>query len=416
VIPADVRRRHVLRLITRLNVGGPARQALLLTRRLDDDFPTVLAAGQCAAGEVELSDPAVTVRRVPLVRPVRPETDARALQVVRRLLVESRASVVHTHMAKAGAIGRLAATTVWPRPRTVHTFHGHVLDGYFRPAVESAFTTVERRLARQTDALVAVSPEIREALLDLGIGTESQIHVIPLGFDLSSFLAVERPAGTLRAHLGLAADVPLVGVLGRLVPIKDNETLLAAVARLPGVHLAVVGDGELRGALSSTAARLGIAGRVHFTGWWPDVAAAMSDVDVVALTSRNEGTPVSLIEASASARPVVATRVGGVADVVKDGVTGFLAHPGDADEVAGLLRRLLDDPDARRRLGEAGRQEVRHRFSQERLLKDIRELYAELCSRPVDPTVSGARGGNARWGRAARPGPSGSGRTSGASR
>lgn len=369
---------RVLRLITRLNVGGPARQALLLTRHLQGDFPTTLAAGFPAPSEGELSHPEVEVRRVPFVRPVRPEVDARALQAVRRLMVETRASIVHTHMAKAGTIGRLAATTVSPRPRTVHTFHGHVLDGYFHPVIGSAFTKVERRLARQTDALVAISPEIRDALLSLRIGTPSQIQVIPLGLDLGSFLAVERPAGTLRAQLGLAPEVPLVGVFGRLVPIKDNETLLAAVARLPGVHLAVVGDGELRAALTAGAARLGIAGRVHFTGWWSDVAAAMSDVDVVALTSRNEGTPVSLIEASAAGRPVVATRVGGVPDVVKDAVTGYLARPGDAGEVAGLVRRLLDEPDARRAMGEAGRREVRDRFSQERLLGDIRDLYSSL--------------------------------------
>ena len=374
--------RRVLRLITRLNVGGPARHALLLTRQLADHFPTTLAAGQCAASEGELCDADVAVERVPLVRSLQPDADVRALKAVRRLIVEHRPAILHSHMAKAGTVGRLAARTVSRPPRTIHTFHGHVLDGYFKPAVQSAFTTVERQLARHTDVLIAVSPEIRDALLDLGIGRPAQFHVIPLGLDLRPFLAVSRPAGTLRAQLGIGPEVPLVGVLGRLVPIKDLGTLLEAIARLPDVHLAVVGDGELREVLVRRAAEMGLADRVHFTGWWSDVAAAMSDVDVVALTSRNEGTPVSLIEAFACGRPVVATRVGGVPEVVKDGVTGHLAGPGDAEQIAGLLRRLLDDPDARRRMGEAGREDVRDRFSHERLVRDIRDLYADLCSSP----------------------------------
>lgn len=385
--PNEGQGRKVLRLITRLNVGGPARQALLLTRDLADEFPTTLAAGRCAASEGELSDPAVPVRPVPLVRPLQPDADIRALGAVRRLLVEHQPAILHSHMAKAGSIGRLAARTMPRRPRTVHTFHGHVLEGYFSPSVQSAFTAVERQLARTTDVMIAVSPEIRDALLDLGIGRASQFHVVPLGLDLGPFLSVRRPAGTLRAHLGLGPEVPLVGMLGRLVPIKDVATMLAAISRLPGVHLAVLGDGELRPKLTRQAVDMGLADRVHFTGWWADVAAAMSDVDVVALSSRNEGTPVSLIEASACGRPVVATRVGGVPEVVKEGVSGHLARAGDVEGIAVLLDRLLEDPEARRRMGEAGREHVRERFSHERLLRDIRDLYSDLCSsRSFSPT------------------------------
>jgi len=370
----------VLRIITRLNVGGPARQALLLSRELANDYPTILAAGASAVSEGEMSDPAVVVRRVPLVRPVRPDADAAAFRAIRRLLVESRPAVLHTHMAKAGTIGRMAAASVPRRPRTVHTFHGHVLDGYFRTPMESAFTRVERNLARRTDVLIAISPEVRDAMLDRGVGTAARFEVIPLGFDLGSFLSVRAPTGGLRRHLGLCADVPLVGVLGRLVPIKEVHVLLAAIARLPGVHLAVVGDGELRPELVATVGRMGLADRVHFTGWWPDIPGAMSDVDVVALSSRNEGTPVSLIEASAVGRPIVATRVGGVPSVVLDGVTGHLASPGDDAGMAALIGLLLDDPNARRTMGIAGRAHVQDRFSQDRLLADIRALYADLCS------------------------------------
>lgn len=370
---------RVLRLVTRLNIGGPARQALLLTKELEERFPTVLAAGRPTESEGEMSDPDVAVRYVPLVRPLHPRSDVQALGAVRRLMRETQPAIVHTHMAKAGLVGRVTATTVRPRPRTVHTFHGHVLEGYFKPAVQRTFIEIERRMAARTDALVAVSDEIRDGLLELGIGRPAQYRVIPLGFDLSPFSAVDAPTGLLRKALALEADTPLVGVIGRLVPIKDLGTAIAAVARLEGVHLALVGDGECRAELEGQARAHGIADRVHFTGWW-DVPAALSDVDVVLLTSRNEGTPVSLIEAAAARRPVVATRVGGVPLVVDDGATGFLAPAGDPVALAAHLERLLASPGLRRSMGEAAQLRVLDRFSKERLLGDISELYERLLS------------------------------------
>ena len=371
-------RPRVLRLITRLNVGGPARQALLLTRRLAEDFPTTLAAGTPTLSEGELRDDEVVVRRVPLVRPLRPDVDARAVVAVRRLLRETGARLVHTHMAKAGTVGRSAAWSTHPRPRTVHTFHGHVLDGYFSPPVRRAFLEIERRLARATDVLIAISDEIREELLALGIGRPEQYRVIPLGFDLAPFFSVDGQRGELRRRLHLEPDVPLVVALGRLVPIKDHLTLFDAMARLPGVHLAVVGDGELRAGLEARVERMRLGDRVHFTGWITDVASVLSDVDVVALTSRNEGTPVSLIEAAACGRASVATKVGGVGMVVEHGVNGYLTRPGDAEGFADAVAKLLADPEDRRRMGAAGRERVAQRFSQERLLDDIRALYTEL--------------------------------------
>ena len=371
--------RSVLRLMTRLNIGGPARQALLLTRDMVPHFRTTLAAGLPTADEGELSDPAVPVRRVPLVRPVRPESDTRAFLAVRALLAETQAVLLHTHMAKAGTIGRSAALTMSPRPRTVHTFHGHVLDGYFGAGVQRAFVEVERRLARRTDVLIAVSAEVRDALLGLGIGRADQFRVVPLGFDLSSYLQVRGPSGSLRRDLALPADVPLVGIVGRLVPIKDHATLLAAMALLPGVHLAVIGDGELRSSLEHKARDSGLADRVHFTGWRTDTASVLSDLDVVVLTSRNEGTPVALIEAGASGRPVVATRVGGMAHVVEDGVTGYLVPPGDHQAIAAMLATLLADPHRRMRMGLAGRERMEIRFGQERLLRDMHDVYDDLC-------------------------------------
>lgn len=372
---------RVLRLITRLNIGGPARQALLLTRALAGDFPTVLAAGHAPASEGELTDDDVPVVRVPLVRPIRPATDLAAFRQVRSLLKTRRVALVHTHMAKAGAVGRMAAASVKPRPRTVHTFHGHVLEGYFSPAVQRGLIQAERALARGTDVLIAVSDEVRDELLDLGIGRPSQYRVIRLGFDLAPHLAVRQPSSSLRRAIGVAPGTPLAAIVGRLAPIKDHDLMLRAMVDAPGLHLAVLGDGDARSELEAQARHLGIGDRVHFTGWWHDIPAAMSDVDMVVLSSRNEGTPVSLIEAHACARPAVATDVGGVRTVVKDGETGLLVPSGDIHSLAAALRRLVEDPSLRERMGSAGRRHVAERFSQTRLIAEVSALYRELIER-----------------------------------
>ena len=376
---------RVLRVITRLNVGGPARQALLLSRALRPEYETVLATGTPGEREGELLDDRVPIRRVPLVRPVEPSADARAFAALRRLIDAERPSIVHTHMSKAGAIGRLAAIRSRQRPRTVHTFHGHVLEGYFGPAVQRGVLSAERFLAARTDVLIAISDEVRDALLDRGIGTPSKYRVVSLGLELEPFLAVDGPSGALRRHLGLDADTPLAGAVARLVPIKDHETTFRALRELPDLHLAVIGDGELRAELEARARDLGIADRTHFVGWWGDVAAAVSDLDVVVSSSRNEGTPVALIEALAAARPVVATAVGGTPSVVRQGVTGRLVPPSNEQKLAAAISDVLRDPREAAGLGAAGRADVAGRFGAARLVEEIRALYEELASprRPV---------------------------------
>jgi glycosyltransferase involved in cell wall biosynthesis len=281
-------------------------------------------------------------------------------------------------MAKAGAAGRVATLTSGVRPIVIHTFHGHVLDGYFSRPVAEAFVKIERALAARTDALIAVSPEIRDELLNLGIGRPDRWHVVPVGLDLRRHLEVSAPSGRLRSRLGLAEGVALVGVAGRLVPIKDLETLLVAMLHLPGAHLAILGDGELRARLERRAQELGISERTHFTGWWHDMPTALADVDVIALTSLNEGTPVAAIEAQACGKPVVATDVGGVRSVVVDGQTGFLVPVRSPEAVADRLGTLIGAPDMRARFGHEGRRRAAANFGSERLVRDIRDLYASL--------------------------------------
>jgi glycosyltransferase involved in cell wall biosynthesis len=379
-MPGPTITHRLLRIITRLNIGGPAIQALMLSRELSPEYSTVLAAGASPPEEGEMSDPNVPVHLVPLGRDINPVTDTRTIYVLRRLITRVRPQILHTHMAKAGALGRWAAIGSSERPKTVHTFHGHVLQGYFKPPVERAFIEIERRLARRTDALIAVSDQVRDDLLARGIGTPERMHVIPLGFDLTPFVDISGRSGVLRRKLGLEAETPLVGVLGRLAPVKDHSTLLHAMLKVPTAHLVVLGDGELRASLQQEGQHLGLSDRAHFLGWQMDVAGCIADMDVVALTSRNEGTPVSLIEALACARPVVATDVGGVRSVVDDGVTGFLAPEGAAAHVGGLLHRLLQDADLRGRMGEEGRRRVKDRFAKERLIAEIRDLYESLLS------------------------------------
>lgn len=383
-----------LELLTRLNVGGPARLVRSLVEAGPADLALRVAAGEVPSDEAEHPMPDHLVTHVPLARSVRPAYDLRALLALRRLLVASGSrppDLLHTHMAKAGALGRLAALSVRPRPSLVHTYHGHVLTGYFPHWQERAFLEAERALGRRTDALVAVSDRVRDELVDLGVGREARWSVILPGIELEPFLAVPPPEvprtepGPLRRSAGLDAQVPLVGSIGRLAPVKDHMTLLGAFAEVPGAHLALVGDGELRDQLFAEARRLGLAERVHFAGWVDDVPGVLADLDVVALSSRNEGTPLVLMEAAAAARPVVATAVGGVPDVVDDGRTGLLVPPGSPHLFAQALRRLLDQPGRRVELGATARERARERFSSERMVTETAALYRSLLARRRPP-------------------------------
>lgn len=385
---ADVSARiRVVRVITRLNIGGPALHATLLTERLDPHgYDSLLVAGAEGAREgnyLTLHGKTLDhlVRLPALGREVQGLTDLLAFVQLTRLLRRIRPQIVHTHMAKAGTLGRLAAFTARV-PVVVHTYHGHVFHGYFSPAKSRVFLAIERWLGRRTDRLLAVSETVRSDLVALGIADPGRFHVVPLGLDLATFLACEAYRGQLRAELALPDSTPLVGIVARLVPIKAHEVFLEAAARLrrdvPECRFLVVGDGDRRADLERQAERLGVADRVRFLGWRPDLARIYADLDVVALCSRNEGSPVSLIEAMAAGRPVVATRVGGVPDLVEDGVTGYLVPADDCDALASAVRALLADPERRQAMGAAGRKRVVPAFSAERLLADVDRLYTEL--------------------------------------
>jgi glycosyltransferase involved in cell wall biosynthesis len=307
-----------------------------------------------------------------------------------RLFQRVQPRIVHTHMAKAGLLGRLAATAFnWtrrsgPRARIVHTYHGHVLEGYFSPVMTRVFVWLERAAARLSDRLIAISPSIRRELIEVyGIGAAEQYRTVPLGFDLAALAALDdRQRVDARVALGITSDVPVVTTVGRVTAIKQPHLFLDTVARLtrtrPNLIALIAGGGELQEEAAAYARALGIEHHVRWLGWRQDLETVYGATDVFLLTSRNEGTPVALIEAMAAAVPGVSTDVGGVRDVIDSPRVGLLAPSGDAIALAAAVDRLLADPYLRRGMGTAARESVLGRFSKQRLVADIAALYQEL--------------------------------------
>jgi glycosyltransferase involved in cell wall biosynthesis len=382
---------RVLRLFSRLNVGGPAVHVILLTAGLAErGYETRLVVGRESPREGNMFDLAARMGVVctslrGLGREVRPWRDLQALFGLYRMMRSFRPQIVHTHTAKAGMLGRIAARAAGV-PVVVHTYHGHVLRGYFGGFTTAFYRAVERRLGASSDALVAVSEAVKSDLVALGVAPDAKIRVIPLGLDLQS-LAGPLPRGSLRGEAGVGDGAPLVGIVGRLAPIKDVGTFLRAAlevrAAVPEARFAVVGDGEERARLEEESARLGLAGAVFFHGWRRDMAEVYGDLDLVVNCSRNEGTPVALIEALAAGRPVVATRVGGTPDLLGEGRRGALVPPGDAGALAAAVLEALGGGEQTRARSRAGQAYVLSHHSSRRLVDDVDALYRELLSRPA---------------------------------
>ncbi|HUQ88802.1 MAG TPA: glycosyltransferase [Vicinamibacterales bacterium] len=387
----------VVRIITRLNIGGPSIQATRLTSGLEQHgFTTRLIHGKLAEGEGDMSYLLAPGSRAihldTLRRPLSPLNDVRALIRICRELKQARPAIIHTHMAKAGLIGRVAAVFYnltrggADRARVIHTYHGHVLEGYFSAVMTNIFITLERLLARATDRIVAISPAIEGQLRDdFHIGRATQYRVVPLGFDLSSFAAVDDAARvSARRELGVDESAEVISTVGRLTAIKQHRLFLDTIARVaatrPHALALIAGDGELRSDLEAYATELKIADRVRFLGWRRDLATIYAATDVFLLTSRNEGTPVALIEAMASGVPGVSTDVGGVKDVITSDAVGARVANGDPNTLAEPILRYLGDRELRRQSGLRARAAVLDRYGMDRLVKDIVSLYRELLA------------------------------------
>jgi len=378
-------RLKVVRVIARLNIGGPAIHTVLLTKFLEPQrFESFLVAGVEGVGEGSMSDWAAAQGVVPIIIPelgreINLVADLKVLFKLYRLFRREKPDIVHTHTAKAGFAGRLAARLAGT-PIVIHTFHGHVFHGYFNPWKTRLFIFIEQMLAHLSTRIITISPLQRQEILNFGIASPDKILIIPLGFDLDPFFTCQTGRDWLRAELALGAEVKLVGIVARLTAIKNHHLFFEAAAlvhqRCQNVHFVVVGDGELRAELEQYVAALQLERVAHFLGWRQDMPAIYAGLDLVVLTSNNEGTPVTLIEAQATGCPVVATAVGGVPDIVTDGQTGYLVPPNDAEALAkAILKVLADDSGS---MGRTARQVVAEQFTISRLVRDMEQLYTEL--------------------------------------
>ena len=404
----------VVRFIARLNIGGPSIHVYMLTTGLDENrFRSILVTGKISPQEGDMSylfngsssSKPVIIRE--LQREISPAMDIKAFFQILKILRKEEPDIVHTHTAKAGTSARLAVIMynllTGKNTQMVHTFHGHVFEGYFSRVKSLSFVLIETFLAKSTDVIVAISKTQKEDLAGkYRIAPAAKIKTIPLGFDLKPFLESNPLKGRFRQYLGLREDTLLIGIIGRLVLIKHHRMFLEAAGLFlkqnPGIKVkfVVVGDGELRESLQAYCERKGLADHVELCGWRRDLPEVYADLDILALTSLNEGTPVSIIEAMAASTPVIATDAGGVLDLLgpRDGgppsgdfilcERGLLCKKGDAVGFAKGLKYLVSDNIAQKqeRVRRA-RSFVEHSFSSDRLVKEIEGLYLDLLERRV---------------------------------
>lgn len=400
----------IARVIARLNIGGPAIQAILMTEAFrQKGYQSLLLTGEVASGEGSMEYLArerevEPIKIAGMSRRISWYHDLTAFWKLVRIFHREKPVVVHTHTAKAGTLGRLAAICSGV-PIRVHTFHGHVFRGYFSPFLSRIFLKVERFLARHTDCIIAISESQKRELVELyKIAPGEKVSVIPLGIDLDSFLKVRGRDGALRSSLRCSPETSLVGWVGRLTPIKDPDLFLASARCLVhnGAHnggilrFVLVGDGELRPPCETQAAEAGFGGTVHVAGWRQKLDRVYADLDIVVSSSINEGTPVSLLEAMASARAFVSTDVGGVRDLMvgpakRQGELEIFENgilvPRDAEVLAHAITYLIENPRIRRAMGQVGRSFVRTRFSSQRLADDLEFLYLSLARSKRNLTV-----------------------------
>lgn len=375
---------QLVQIIDRLNVGGPTPYLLFLSRALESrGYRSTVVKGQVASGEAEMVD---VIRRSgiqPLEMPgfsraIVPIRDIRVLVALYRLLRRVRPEIVHTHKSKAGVVGRIAAWLAGV-PVTLHTFHGLVFKGYFSAWKTSLILLVERLLARRTDVLVAVSELQRDELLADRVATPSRIRTVPLGVDLEPFLNRQRGDAGFREELGFGAATKLVGLVARLVPIKGVDVFLSAAEEvaeaLPDVRFVVIGDGELRADLECAARDAGLGDSVRFTGFRDDMARIYGSLDLSVLSSHHEGLPVALLESVACGCYVVATRVGGVPDLLRSERIGLMVAPGDPGALAVGIQRVLCE---RRKISYEERRRIVESYGMKRLAEDFSHLYRRL--------------------------------------
>lgn len=393
----------ILRIHNRLIVGGPSHNVTLLTAYLSPEFETKLLVGKKDPAEKDATYIADQLGLVPVEikemrRSILPFYDIIAYFRIKKIIQEYKPDIVHTHASKSGAVGRLAARSCRV-PLIVHTFHGHVFHSYFSPFMSKAIVRFERFFAKRTDAIIAISDSQKHELTEVyKIAPPEKVFTVPLGFNLDKYsIDQDKKKVIFQNKYGFENDEIIVGIIGRLVPVKNHEMFLEMAAIVKSktnrnIRFAIIGDGESRAGIEKKAEELGLSYSYYITNpkqktdvlvtsWETEIDQALAGLDIVVLTSHNEGTPVSLIEAQSACIPVVSTNVGGVEDIVIHGETGFITEVSETDLFAGYVVQLIEDKNLREKMGKSGYENVVKRYSKQRLINDMRNLYLSFLDK-----------------------------------
>ena len=398
----------ILRIHNRMIIGGPSHNVTLLSAFLSPEFETKLLVGRKDPTEKDASYIADQLGLFPIEisemrRTVMPVFDLIAYFKIKKIIREFKPDIVHTHASKSGAIGRLAARAC-KVPLVVHTFHGHVFHSYFNKFLSDIVIRMERYLAKKTDAIVAISESQKYELSSVyRIAPAEKIHVIPLGFNLDKFSRDQDTKRIIfRNKYGFGADDMLIGIIGRIVAIKNHDMFLEVAARVKAscpekkIRFVIIGDGDMRPQVEKKAGELGLSYSyfithpgdqtdVVVTSWETEIDQALAGLDIVLLTSNNEGTPVSLIEAQSAGKPVVSTDVGGVEDIVSHGSSGYITPVNDVTGFSAYVVELIRNEGLRKSMGEAGHSNVIRKFSRQRLVRDMKQLYLGFLEKEKTP-------------------------------
>ncbi len=393
---------RILRILNRLIIGGPSLNATYLTKYMAPEYETMLVIGGKDDHEQDATHLTERLGIDPVVIPhmkraINWSNDRKAYKEIKDLIKKFKPDIVHTHAAKSGAIGRLAAAAC-NVPIIAHTFHGHVFHSYFGKTKTQAFIQIERYLAKRSSGIIAISDiQKNELAHTYKICTADKIKVIPLGLDLDKFQEnKDAKRNQFRKKYFITEDEIAIGIIGRIVPVKNHSLFVAAIARLiplttKKLRFIIIGDGDMRKQTEQELVAAGIdycyfpeqprSAMAICTSWQTEMDEVLAGLDIVALTSHNEGTPVSLIEAQASGKPVVSTNVGGVADVVLQHQTGIITPANDPIQFADALLQLCENETKRQQFGNTGVHYVSSRYSYQRLVNDMSLYYEELANR-----------------------------------
>lgn len=388
---------RVLRIINRFNLGGPTYNAAYLSKYLPPEFETLLVGGMKDDSEGSSLHILNQLGLEPVIldemrRVVNLPQDRLAYQKIKELIRTFKPDIVHTHASKPGALGRMAAAQMGV-PVIIHTFHGHSFHSYFNAFTTSFYRRIERYLASRSSCIIALSEQQKDELVNQHrICKAEKVRIVPLGFDLDRFqMDITEKRKAFRRAFHITDDEIAIGIIGRLVPVKNHDLFLKAMAILKHrtqkkIRAFIVGDGQEKSRIMNLCTELGLSysetvdarATVTFTSWLKDIDHVNAGMDIVCLTSKNEGTPVSLIEAQASNKPIVSTNVGGIENIVISGRTALLSETNNHVTLANNLLRLIEDDELRQTFGSDGWAFVRDKFHYQRLAEDTANLYKEL--------------------------------------